>query len=406
MDSWIIVLGAAGLGQTLMLFIVLASSPAQVPSVGGLGLFLGSIGATLAADLIDHMGLVAAFTWVKPLLTAALALIGPSLWIYTRILTEREWRPTPRLALHGLPYALLAALMYSALLTAPAEEWPTVLDPELDQGRSANEVFLLTLVVAQIGSYLVAVVQRIRYCRARLTDEFSNLEHRTLAWMTLICALVGAVLIVWVLSWGISHRASNLLTTSGYVLAISLIGSQGLRQGNIFQKHPAKTTPPASNLLPAAPERLEDPAADSSKSSESPKYARAALPPERIQQLQQQLDTLMQLDKPYLDGDLTLPELAAQIGASPHQLSQFFNQHLGESFFDYINRHRIAAFQRSALLPVNQERLILDLALDCGFGSKSTFNAVFKRQVGMSPSAWRQNAAKLTDGSGQFQRRP
>lgn len=405
MDIWIIVLGAAGLGQTLMLFIVLASSPAPVPSVCGLGLFLVSIGATLAADLIDHLGLVAVFSWVKPLLTAALALIGPSLWIYTRSLTEREWRPTPRLALHGLPYVLLATLMYSALLAVPAEEWPTVLDPELDQGRSANEVLLLTLVVVQMGWYLVAVAQRIRYCRARLTDEFSNLEQRTLAWMTLICALVGAVLIVWVLSWGISHRASNLLTTVGYVLAISLIGSQGLRQGNIFQKHPVGISLAASQIS-VAPERLEEPAVDSSQAPESPKYVRAALPLERSQQLQQQLDTLMQLDKPYLDGDLTLPELAAQIGASPHQLSQFFNQHLGESFFDYINRHRIAAFQRSALLPVNKNRLILDLALDCGFGSKSTFNAVFKRQVGMSPSAWRQNATSMPDGSGEFQRRP
>ncbi len=341
----------------------------------------------------------------KPLLTAALALIGPSLWIYTRSLTERAWRPTPRLALHGLPYGLLAAWMYGALLTVPAEEWPTVLDPELDQGRSAHEMFLLTLVVVQMGSYLVAVVRRIRACRARLTDEFSNLEQRTLTWMTLICALVGAVLIVWVLSWGISHRASNLLTTVGYVLAISLIGCQGLRQGNIFQKHPAGT-PLAARQNSVAPERLADPAVDVSQVPESPKYARAAMPPERMQQLQQQLDTLMQLDKPYLDGDLTLPELAAQIGASPHQLSQFFNQHLGESFFDYINRHRIAAFQRSALLPVNQGRSILDLALDCGFGSKSTFNAVFKRQVGMSPSAWRRNATPLSDGSREFQRRP
>lgn len=411
MDTWIIVLGAVGIGQILMLLLVAAGESSRPSSPIWLSLFLISIGATLAGDFIASLGLSVALAWVTPPLQAALVLIGPTLWLYTRSLTERDEIMTLALVPHFVPFAFLVGLSYLQLRFLPADKLAAVLDPELDRSPGGAELLWLAFFAAQILAYLVAVVRRIRQSRARLTDEFSNLEHRTLAWIALLCALVGAVLAAWVLTWGISHRASNLITTVGSVLAIGLMGSQGLRQAPLFQKHPAPAPRPVSTDSPAPPDSNEDAAdpipspADPASPAGQPKYARAALSAALAQECERRLETLMRLEKPYLDEDLTLPELAARVGASPHQLSQLFNQHLGESFYDYINRHRIAAFQRVAVLPANARRALLDIALDCGFGSKSTFNAVFKRQVGMSPSAWRQRAT-APEGSAEIQRRP
>jgi AraC-like DNA-binding protein len=42
-----------------------------------------------------------------------------------------------------------------------------------------------------------------------------------------------------------------------------------------------------------------------------------------------------------------------------------------------------------------EPRTILDLAYACGFTSKSTFNAAFKRQVGDTPSNYRRQATAV-----------
>lgn len=50
MDTWIVVLGAIGIGQTLMLLVVAAGESPRPPALIWLSPFLVSIGATLAAD--------------------------------------------------------------------------------------------------------------------------------------------------------------------------------------------------------------------------------------------------------------------------------------------------------------------------------------------------------------------
>ncbi len=53
------------------------------------------------------------------------------------------------------------------------------------------------------------------------------------------------------------------------------------------------------------------------------------------------LGELMQQQKPYLQASIKLADLAKQVHTRPNYLSQVINSRAGESFFDYINRHRI-----------------------------------------------------------------
>ena len=124
----------------------------------------------------------------------------------------------------------------------------------------------------------------------------------------------------------------------------------------------------------------------------SPKYKFSALSAEQGRRYQLQLLTLMQTDKPYRDGNLTLTDLANQLGLSPNYLSQIINERLELSFRDFLNQYRINEIQQTLL--EHPERTILDLAYDSGFNSKSTFYTAFKKQVGLTPSQFRtQNKA-------------
>lgn len=90
-----------------------------------------------------------------------------------------------------------------------------------------------------------------------------------------------------------------------------------------------------------------------------------------------------------LDPLLTMPKLASAVGSTPNQLSFVLNQHLGKSFFDFVNEVRVD--EASRLLIEEPNRTILDIATEVGFNSKSTFNQAFKKITGHTPSIYRQN---------------
>lgn len=104
------------------------------------------------------------------------------------------------------------------------------------------------------------------------------------------------------------------------------------------------------------------------------------------------LDTHMEQKKPYLDPDLSLESLAEQISMNTHELSELLNLHKNMRFHAYINSHRIQ-YACQALLQ-NDDRNILQIALDSGFNNKSSFNAVFRDLTNMTPSEYRKKHSK------------
>ncbi len=96
--------------------------------------------------------------------------------------------------------------------------------------------------------------------------------------------------------------------------------------------------------------------------------------------------------KLYLDSSLTLSGLAEATGISRHQVSEVLNRHAGKNFYEYINGYRIAAVRKR--LEENDSEKVLNIALDAGFSSKSTFNAIFKQFTGKTPTQYRQELAQ------------
>ncbi len=107
--------------------------------------------------------------------------------------------------------------------------------------------------------------------------------------------------------------------------------------------------------------------------------------------LVERLDRLMLEKRRFTDSLLTLPMLSEELGLSPHQLSELLNSQLGTNFRQYVNQHRIDLAKR--LLAEYPDRTILDVAFECGFASKSPFNAAFFQVTGKTPSEWRKELA-------------
>ncbi len=95
----------------------------------------------------------------------------------------------------------------------------------------------------------------------------------------------------------------------------------------------------------------------------------------------------------YRDENCTLDELAKRMGLTRHQASEMLNDRMGTNYSTFINRFRIE--EAKELLLSEPDLTVLAVALDVGFGNKTSFNEAFRREVGMSPKEFRKKHAQI-----------
>lgn len=108
---------------------------------------------------------------------------------------------------------------------------------------------------------------------------------------------------------------------------------------------------------------------------------------EQYTTFQKKLEKQMEEEKIFLNPQLTIQELAQELGTNSHTLSRIINDSYQKNFNEYINTYRIKEFIRVVLLNKHQENFST-LALEVGFNSKPTFNRAFKKVTGMTPRAY------------------
>ena len=94
-----------------------------------------------------------------------------------------------------------------------------------------------------------------------------------------------------------------------------------------------------------------------------------------------------------LDGPLTLDRLADESGLSPFHFLRTFERITGLTPHRYILRARL---REAATRLERDDRRVLDIALDCGFGDVSNFNRAFRAEFGVSPLAYRRSSLRVT----------
>jgi AraC-like DNA-binding protein len=363
--------GLLGLFLALPLLAMTRSRPANL----WLGLFILSISLLSLAFLVYGRlpQLFGLFDW-------PLASVGAFFYCYVRSLTglgnsrQQLW--------HFLPLALLvSALAYGRFQLSGAD----LLGWLSGESGALFSSLLLGFQVLAAG-YAVAALYRLRQYRQRLRERYSSIERRELHWLSWLSVSFGALLVLWIPAnlvggvWGLPLVFGRLLT-------LYFVGWFGLRQTAVFL---APIAPPSEPVAPAgAPSSGDTDAA-------AHKYARSGMTEAAGRLIGERLERWVAHERGFLDPDIKLGDLTACIGTSPQLLSQYLNDVLGLSFFDYINALRVAEVQKMMRDRANDARTLLDLAFAAGFSSKSTFNASFKKISGLAPSIWRSQHGRTS----------
>jgi AraC-like DNA-binding protein len=110
------------------------------------------------------------------------------------------------------------------------------------------------------------------------------------------------------------------------------------------------------------------------------------LPDEDLTMWKNKVLKIIETEKPYLNPELTLSELAEKLRTNTSILSQVINAGFNKNFNDFVNEYRVEAFKQKAQSPDFQHLTLLAIAYECGFNSKTTFNRAFKKVTNLMPS--------------------
>jgi YesN/AraC family two-component response regulator len=111
---------------------------------------------------------------------------------------------------------------------------------------------------------------------------------------------------------------------------------------------------------------------------------------ERIEEIVRKINKAMEEDKLYQETELTLHQLSLHLQHPSHQVSQAINDGMNKTFYDLINGYRVDEAKRLLLNPKNRSFTILSVGFEAGFNSKTTFNTVFKKFTGLTPTDFRE----------------
>ena len=296
-------------------------------------------------------------------------LFGPLLFLYVQCLTKPDFTMRWYTFLHALPFLIELVAESPFYFLGVAEKIYSI--NHMEDSITLYDFVSNPLQVVQIFIYILVILKQLRLYEATLKEEFSAVDKINLSWVRTIALLVGITFLVkgiFLVGFVTGFRSILLPYGNGVIgilasLSIYVVGYRGLIQPEIYLGRP---------------------------DTESPKkYEGSTLTSEKADTFARQLLQSMESTKPYLRSDLTLHDLSECSAIPVNHLSQIVNERFGQNFFDFINRYRIEEVKRRLADPVHRNYTLIAIALDSGFNSKSVFNTAFRKQTGMTPSAYR-----------------
>jgi len=307
--------------------------------------------------------------------TPLIFLHGPFLWLYISALTTRKFKFSILHLIHFLPFILVFIYFLFAQYIRPVDY-----RIHYDSGLLQKELDY-SLIVAGIAistqSYIIWGIVLIRQYNRRIKELVSHTDKLDLRWLRFLLytsivayALISSLYGLDVL-FGLFRYA--VLQPVGYTIAslfVLVLGFFGLQQGDLFVAVPEVIITDKKGVKEFSPDAL---------SAQEEIFVDNLL-------------NRMKEHKPFLNPDLNISALAADLQVSADYLSTILNSRLNMSFFDFVNHYRIEEFKQQCRRPQNNHLSIIGIAFDCGFNSKATFNRVFKRVTKLTPSEFRQQS--------------
>jgi len=302
---------------------------------------------------------------------------GPLMFLYARMMTSEKPEFHWKYLWHFAPF-LVFFIVSMVFLNKP------VMDGT--KGFLVNDRFISLRIIysvsffVSITAYSVATFLIIHRHQMHLKDYLSYSSSKyTLQWLIGL-SVVFYISYILVFIFGLIDILINFMPFDPYELSFIgltvfafLYGFFGFYQPDIFTELEGKQGKQA---------------AAGNTGNTSPKYQRSGLKKKDIEIYKKKIINYMSDEKPYLDRELSISQLADKLSIPRHFVTEVINNHLGKNFYNLVNEYRVEEVKRRLSDPKYKNLTILAIAYDSGFNSKSAFNTIFKDLTGQTPSQY------------------
>ena len=383
-EKFLLFISGFGIAQSVLLASLLIFYPTSDRSVNKfLALYICSFIVPMLMPVSQHL-----FFWQFIIFLEPFTLvIGPFLYLYVRSFKEViTWKKAwPHFILFVL-YLPLGAWVFVDL----GKYYPLSkeIPPEVP-GHLLSIIPVSIRLLQRIVYFFLARHQLLIYQKSirHLFSETSRIDLNWVKWLIYgfllltIGTIAGYSLI---LKYPDYFKLWVLIVGSLNTIYIYLATFKGMKQPTLWQLQSRTDKEFIENELKAA-ETFEK-----SSQEEKSKYQKSGLSDHKLDEIVSRIISAMKKERLYLETELNLQNLSDKLNLPSYQVSQAINEKLKKNFYDLVNGYRVEEAKRLLADPQNKNYTILSVGFEAGFNSKTTFNTVFKKFTGLTPTDFRQ----------------
>jgi len=322
-------------------------------------------------------------------------LIGPLFYIYAYLLIKKGARFKKTDFLHALPFLIFVTYFFNTfyLLTGPEK---IKFFREVGRDPSFMIYAAESLLIFSAPVYFILILFLLRKHSKNLKENYSYTEKINLNWLRLIliCTIVLTIISFATNLFSdviplIPYWVGDNIFFTGLTVLVFFLGYYGIQQAEIYK----------GISLEEARNTLERHAVDDRHEKGKPKldhantdkYKKSGLHSEDADRYLEIILQYMEQHKPYLETKLSIKMLSEAIEISTNHISQVINEKLKLNFFDFINGYRVEEVKKCLTDPSYEHYTLLGIAFECGFNAKSSFNSIFKKSTGLTPTEFQKS---------------
>lgn len=325
---------------------------------------------SLLSSYLRETGQLLQFPHLLGLDSGITYLCGPFLWFYalliTRKITVLNWKD----AWHLIPFLLHYVYVYIVIIKQPEAYKLALIRGEITLSSPGFILWSNGAKIIHSFVYYAFIYRLISNWEKTVLQEKSVtklVEVKWLRWILMVILAISVVMTIWFVTYLLFHISiingfmGAMINVLLFILVYAIVFF-GLKYPGLFKGDETE--------------------------SHSEKYTQSTVSSEQSRGHWQRLTSLMEGSKPYCKANLTIADLAEMLELPVKTLSQTINENSGKNFFNFINQYRVEEFKVKAMDPSNGHLTLLAIALDCGFASRSSFHAIFKKLENCTPKQY------------------
>ena len=340
-----------------------------------------------AIYLLIYYGLIVNVPYLYKTAAPINFIIPPLAYLYVRAVLYNEKRIAIIDILHFLPF-LLFLINHLPFYLIPIAEKKVIVQAvtnNLDLTYQYQAGLLpesYTFAIRLIQSFIYLIFQWKLIVKFKKQNEIFEIEHqikmvlkwlKIFTWVTTVYFLAFIFLSLFVIlnisvfnNWGaINFIPGALLSSSFFVMSTYLLTHPGILAGLPFVKY-RETNSILSNDEVNKIAFIEE---DYSKEIEN-------------------ISNYFNINKPYLNSNLTLSQVSVALNIPIRELSYILNNYFNQRFTDFVNAYRLKFITDKFNESYLDNFTIESVALEAGFATKSGFYKSFKKFYKTTPTEY------------------